>query len=81
VEELVVFDLVTKSNTDFMFFFKILLIQVVEIVLRQGLVHPMTCVPQLIALEVDQLEVNWKLAHRLLLHMNEKYVCQNSSQI
>lgn len=46
----------------------------VEIVLRQGLVHPMTCVPQLIALEVDQLEVNWKLAHRLLLHMNEKCV-------
>jgi cohesin loading factor subunit SCC2 len=48
-------------------------LKVVEIVLRQGLVHPMTCVPQLIALEVDQLEVNWKLAHRLLLHMNEKY--------
>lgn len=48
-------------------------LKVVEIVLRQGLVHPMSCVPQLIALEVDQLEVNWKLAHRLLLHMNEKY--------
>jgi len=48
-------------------------LKVVEIVLRQGLVHPMTCVPQLIALEVDQLESNWKLAHRLLMHMNEKY--------
>lgn len=52
----------------------------VEIVLRQGLVHPMTCVPQLIALEVDQLESNWKLAHRLLMHMNEKYVFVSTVQ-
>lgn len=48
-------------------------IKVVEIVLRQGLVHPMTCVPHLIALEVDQQELNSKLAHKLLIHMNEKY--------
>lgn len=48
-------------------------LKLVEIVLRQGLVHPITCVPYLIALEVDQLESNSKLAHRLLMHMNEKY--------
>ncbi|CAA3001619.1 sister chromatid cohesion SCC2-like isoform X5 [Olea europaea subsp. europaea] len=47
--------------------------QIVEIVLRQGLVHPITCVPYLIALETDPLEVNSKLAHHLLMNMNEKY--------
>lgn len=45
-----------------------------EIVLRQGLVHPITCVPYLIALETDPEEVNAKLAHHLLMNMNEKYV-------
>lgn len=48
--------------------------QIVEIVLRQGLVHPITCVPYLIALETDPEEVNSKLAHTLLINMNEKYV-------
>ncbi|PKA59771.1 hypothetical protein AXF42_Ash011895 [Apostasia shenzhenica] len=48
-------------------------LKIVEIVLRQGLVHPMTCVPVLIALENDPLEVNSKLAHQLLMNMNEKY--------
>ncbi|KAI5058048.1 hypothetical protein GOP47_0026218 [Adiantum capillus-veneris] len=48
-------------------------VKVVEIVLRQGLVHPMTCVPHLIALEVDQHDMNSKLAHKLLIQMNEKY--------
>ncbi|MCO5609933.1 hypothetical protein L7F22_064168 [Adiantum nelumboides] len=48
-------------------------VKVVEIVLRQGLVHPMTCVPHLIALEVDQHDVNSRLAHKLLIQMNEKY--------
>ncbi|XP_020600109.1 nipped-B-like protein A isoform X2 [Phalaenopsis equestris] len=48
-------------------------LKIVEIVLRQGLVHPMTCVPCLIALENDPLEVNSKLAHQLLMNMNEKY--------
>lgn len=48
-------------------------VKVVDIVLRQGLVHPMTCVPHLIALEVDQQESNSKLAHRLLTQMNDKY--------
>lgn len=48
-------------------------LKIVEIVLRQGLVHPMTCVPCLIALESDPLEVNSKLAHQLLINMNEKY--------
>lgn len=45
-----------------------------EIVLRQGLVHPITCVPYLIALETDPEEANSKLAHHLLMNMNEKYV-------
>ncbi|KAJ9564113.1 hypothetical protein OSB04_000079 [Centaurea solstitialis] len=48
-------------------------IKIVEIVLRQGLVHPITCVPYLIALETDPLEANSKLAHHLLMNMNEKY--------
>lgn len=49
------------------------LFQIVEIVLRQGLVHPITCVPYLIALEIDPLDVNSKLAHHLLMNMNDKY--------
>uniref|UniRef100_A0A0D3GLG5 Sister chromatid cohesion protein n=1 Tax=Oryza barthii TaxID=65489 RepID=A0A0D3GLG5_9ORYZ len=48
-------------------------LKIVEIVLRQGLVHPITCVPHLIALETDPLEGNSKLAHHLLMNMNEKY--------
>ncbi|CAN6477261.1 unnamed protein product [Victoria cruziana] len=48
-------------------------LKIVEVVLRQGLVHPITSVPYLIALETDQLELNSKLAHRLLMNMNEKY--------
>ncbi|KAH6830353.1 PHD finger family protein [Perilla frutescens var. hirtella] len=48
-------------------------LKIVEIVLRQGLVHPITCVPYLIALETDPEEVNAKLSHHLLMNMNEKY--------
>ncbi|XP_060189126.1 sister chromatid cohesion protein SCC2 isoform X1 [Lycium barbarum] len=48
-------------------------LKIVEVVLRQGLVHPITCVPSLIALETDPQEVNSKLAHHLLMNMNEKY--------
>ncbi|XP_062190537.1 sister chromatid cohesion protein SCC2-like isoform X1 [Phragmites australis] len=48
-------------------------LKIVEVVLRQGLVHPITCVPHLIALETDPLEGNSKLAHHLLMNMNEKY--------
>ncbi|CAK9324104.1 unnamed protein product [Citrullus colocynthis] len=48
-------------------------LKIVEVVLRQGLVHPITCVPYLIALETDPLEANAKLAHHLLMNMNEKY--------
>ncbi|GJN10527.1 hypothetical protein PR202_ga28626 [Eleusine coracana subsp. coracana] len=48
-------------------------LKIVEVVLRQGLVHPITCVPHLIALEMDLIEGNSKLAHHLLMNMNEKY--------
>ncbi|XP_058080840.1 sister chromatid cohesion protein SCC2 isoform X2 [Magnolia sinica] len=48
-------------------------LKIVEVVLRQGLVHPITAVPYLIALETDPQEVNSKLAHHLLMNMNEKY--------
>ncbi|KAJ4960537.1 hypothetical protein NE237_020447 [Protea cynaroides] len=48
-------------------------LKIVEVVLRQGLVHPITCVPYLIALETDPEEANAKLAHHLLMNMNEKY--------
>ena len=51
--------------------------QIVEVVLRQGLVHPITCVPCLIALETDPQELNSKLAHNLLMNMNEKYSPRN----
>lgn len=44
-----------------------------EVVLRQGLVHPITCVPYLIALVADPQDANAKLAHHLLMNMNEKY--------
>jgi cohesin loading factor subunit SCC2 len=55
----------------------LLSMQIVEVVLRQGLVHPITCVPYLIALETDPQELNSKLAHHLLMNMNEKYVSLN----
>lgn len=48
-------------------------LKIVEVVLRQGLVHPITCVPYLIALEADPQEMNQKLSHHLLMNMNEKY--------
>ncbi|KAL3844611.1 hypothetical protein ACJIZ3_002014 [Penstemon smallii] len=48
-------------------------LKIVEIVLRQGLVHPITCVPYLIALETDPRKVNNELAHHLLMNLNEKY--------
>ncbi|VFQ68533.1 unnamed protein product [Cuscuta campestris] len=48
-------------------------LKIMEIVLRQGLVHPITCVPYLIALETDPYEQNSKLAHHMLMNMNEKY--------
>ncbi|KAF8408186.1 hypothetical protein HHK36_007328 [Tetracentron sinense] len=48
-------------------------LKIVEVVLRQGLVHPITSVPCLIALETDPQEANSKLAHHLLMNMNEKY--------
>lgn len=50
-----------------------LALKIVEVVLRQGLVHPITCVPYLIALETDPLGGNSKLAHHLLMNMNDKY--------
>lgn len=52
--------------------------QIVEVVLRQGLVHPITCVPYLIALETDPLEANSKLAHHLLMNMNQKYYLRDA---
>nr|CAD1819447.1 unnamed protein product [Ananas comosus var. bracteatus] len=39
----------------------------------ESLVHPITCVPHLIALKTDPLEVNSKLAHHLLMNMNGEY--------
>ncbi|KAF5735591.1 nipped-B-like protein isoform X3 [Tripterygium wilfordii] len=56
-------------------------VKIVEVVLRQGLVHPITCVPYLIALETDPQELNSKLAHHLLMNMNEKYPAFFESRI
>lgn len=55
------------------YLYVLFILQIVEVVLRQGLVHPITCVPFLIALETDPLEANSTLAHHLLMNMNEKY--------
>ncbi|KAK6155028.1 hypothetical protein DH2020_009276 [Rehmannia glutinosa] len=55
-------------------------LKIVEIVLRQGLVHPITCVPYLIALETDPEEVNSKLAHHLLMNMNENFLRKPSGR-
>ncbi|KAF6134915.1 hypothetical protein GIB67_002316 [Kingdonia uniflora] len=47
-------------------------LKIVKVVLRQGIVHPITCVPYLIALETEAQEMNSKLAHHFLLSMNAK---------
>lgn len=44
-----------------------------EVVLRQGLVHPMTCFPPLIALQIDPVAHVRKLALRLLIQQHGKY--------
>eukprot|EP00850_Spirogloea_muscicola_P012614 SM000082S22856 [mRNA] locus=s82:288368:298855:+ [translate_table: standard] len=46
---------------------------VVEMALRHGLIHPMSSLPTLVAMEVDSVESNYKLAHQLLSQMNDKY--------
>ncbi|GFY86985.1 PHD finger family protein [Actinidia rufa] len=62
-----------KARISSAFLSLVVCIQIVEVVLRQGLVHPITCVPYLIALETDPQEASSKLAHHLLMNMNEKY--------
>lgn len=44
-----------------------------EVVLRQGLVHPMSCFPPLIALQADPVLNVRKLAQRLLRQQQHKY--------
>ena len=44
-----------------------------EVVLRQGLVHPMSCFPPLIALQADPVPTVRKLAMRLLRRQQNKY--------
>lgn len=46
--------------------------QVVEVALRQGLVHPMTAVPALVALAMDGHVATAQLAHQLLAAMYQK---------
>ncbi|KAL6526366.1 Sister chromatid cohesion protein 2 [Orobanche minor] len=53
---------------------------ILEIVLRQGLVHPITCIPYLNALETDPCVVNSKLAHHLLMNMNENFLRKPSGR-
>ncbi|CAI5971253.1 unnamed protein product [Closterium sp. NIES-64] len=48
-------------------------LKLVEIVLNQGLVLPVTCVPQLIALQVDPDETTWKTSHHLLSLINDRW--------
>eukprot|EP00899_Mesostigma_viride_P002145 jgi/Mesvir1/11931/Mv00267-RA.1 len=48
-------------------------LKVVELCLRNGLVHPISCVAQLVALEADADERVAKLAHRLVMYLEEKY--------
>lgn len=49
-----------------------LVMKVMEVVLRQGFVHPISFVPTLVALEVDLCEANAKLAHRMMMIMRDK---------
>ena len=49
-----------------------LILKVMEVVLRQGFVHPISFVPTLVALEVDPCEGNAKLAHRMMMIMRDK---------
>eukprot|EP00271_Cylindrocystis_brebissonii_P008797 TRINITY_DN2329_c0_g1_i10.p1 TRINITY_DN2329_c0_g1~~TRINITY_DN2329_c0_g1_i10.p1 ORF type:complete len:495 (-),score=86.59 TRINITY_DN2329_c0_g1_i10:1202-2686(-) len=48
-------------------------LKIIEVVLRQGLVHPITSVPTLVALEMDQHVPNAKLAGRLVSMMHERH--------
>ncbi|GAQ92315.1 Sister chromatid cohesion protein SCC2/Nipped-B [Klebsormidium nitens] len=48
-------------------------LKVVELALRQGLVHPMTAVPPLVALGMDTHAATAKLAHQLLAAMYQKH--------
>eukprot|EP00898_Chlorokybus_atmophyticus_P000235 jgi/Chlat1/1211/Chrsp115S01676 len=48
-------------------------LKVVELVLRQGLVHPMTCISRLVSLVVDPEEQIRKSAHHILEKLHEKY--------
>lgn len=48
------------------------MVQVVEAALRQGLVHPMTAVPPLVALGADAQAGTAKLAHALLASLYHK---------
>ena len=48
-------------------------LHLVEIVLRQGLVHPMSCFPPLIALQIDPVVTVRKLAFRLLKQQRGKH--------
>eukprot|EP00850_Spirogloea_muscicola_P004012 SM000017S02752 [mRNA] locus=s17:65616:76186:- [translate_table: standard] len=48
-------------------------LKVVEMALRHGLIHPMSSIPTLVAMEVDSVESNYKLAHQLLSQINDKY--------
>lgn len=61
-------------STFFISLFLFSLLQIMEVVLRQGLVHPVTSVPTLVALEVDFSESNSKLAHKMVVFLYEKYV-------
>eukprot|EP00850_Spirogloea_muscicola_P009938 SM000057S18368 [mRNA] locus=s57:218809:228803:+ [translate_table: standard] len=48
-------------------------LKVVEMALRHGLIHPMSSIPTLVAMEVDSVESNYKLAHQLLSQISNKY--------
>jgi len=48
-------------------------LQLADVVLRQGLVHPMSCFPPLIALQADPIPNVRKLALRLLRQQHGKY--------
>ena len=48
-------------------------LHLVEVVLRQGLVHPMSCFPHLIALQADPTNNIQKLALRMLRHQRSRY--------
>ena len=48
-------------------------VSLLAVVLQQGLVHPIECVPHLVALQADPCELVRKQSYQMLHHLDEKH--------